>query len=385
MEFILLSSISAVPADLTPTCYMDRSCRGLSFGAILALSVLLSGCGINVPSVIGRKLPVAEERLQRAGLKWVTRSEQVVDAPSGEVISQDPKAGTSVRKDSVISLVVAEGTFSKVYLGPAAPKPPTKPTTLQVIFDNDFDQWAPGTYTSAMVNADWDIPDWTIGIKEGRATIVGGSLAHKGQALQVTMPAGKFGTESGIFFRAELGDSYDEVIYSYYVKYADNFSFNLKSNGGKVLGLAGGEDAGGGDPANGYDGWSARQTWGKGGVPQQYVYHVDQPSNYGQPFAYRESIFKPGTWYKVETRVVMNTPGKNDGIIQSTLDGVLVLDKRDFNFRETGAFAIDTLLFYTFMGGNTISFAPLKTTYIILDEIVVKAKPSDPVTVTPSP
>lgn len=90
-------------------CPMDRSCRVLPSGAVLVLTVLLAGCGINVPSVVGRKLPVAEERLQRAGLKSVTRREQVADAPSGEVISQDPKAGTSVKKDSVVSLVVAEG------------------------------------------------------------------------------------------------------------------------------------------------------------------------------------------------------------------------------------------------------------------------------------
>jgi hypothetical protein len=87
---------------------MDRSCRILPVGAVLALTVLLAACGVDVPLVVGRKLSVAEERLQRAGLKSVTRREQA-DAPSGEVISQNPKAGTSVKKDSVVSLVVASG------------------------------------------------------------------------------------------------------------------------------------------------------------------------------------------------------------------------------------------------------------------------------------
>lgn len=88
---------------------MNRFCQLLQIEGMLTLAVLLTSCGISVPSVVGRKLSVAEERLQRAGLKSETRRQQGTDAPSGEVISQSPKAGTNVNKDSIVTLVVAEG------------------------------------------------------------------------------------------------------------------------------------------------------------------------------------------------------------------------------------------------------------------------------------
>lgn len=68
----------------------------------------------------------------------------------------------------------------------------------------------------------------------------------------------------------------------------------------------------------------------------------------------------------------MNTPGQNNGIIQGSFDGVLAMDRRDYNFRETDAFAIDQLFFKTFAGGNTLDWAPLEDTSISFDELVVR-------------
>ena len=251
-----------------------------------------------------------------------------------------------------------------------------------IIIDNDFDNSPLGTYTLETVNAEWNKPAWTIGIKEGRAKIVGGAAAYKGQALEVRMPAGKIGTASGVHWETDLGGNYNEVVMSYYVKFASNFRFDLAKNGGKALGLAGGDGAGGGKPATGFNGWSSRLVWNNGGLPRQYVYHVDQPTNYGDSTSYQGFNFKPGTWHKIETRIVMNTPGQNNGIIQGSFDGVLAMDRRDYNFRETDDFAIDSLFFKTFMGGNTTEWAPLTDTSISFDEIVVKAVPNAPAAVS---
>jgi hypothetical protein len=57
---------------------------------------------------VGQKLSVAEDKVRKAGFKVSSRSEENFDAPSGYVIRQDPKAGTSAIKDSVVSLIAAE-------------------------------------------------------------------------------------------------------------------------------------------------------------------------------------------------------------------------------------------------------------------------------------
>lgn len=81
--------------------------------AIIAGGLLLTGCGINVPTVVGNKISLAEEKLQRVGLKSKASRQAGADAPSGEVISQNPKGGSSAKEGSVVSLVVAEGATLK--------------------------------------------------------------------------------------------------------------------------------------------------------------------------------------------------------------------------------------------------------------------------------
>ncbi len=69
--------------------------------------MLLIGCSPSVPLVVGQKLTDAESKLRKLGFKVASRSEENFDAPSGQVISQAPKAGTSAKKDSLVSLVAA--------------------------------------------------------------------------------------------------------------------------------------------------------------------------------------------------------------------------------------------------------------------------------------
>jgi hypothetical protein len=61
-----------------------------------------------MPSVIGHSLPDAEAKLRQVGLKAAIRREQGFNAPSGSVVSQNPKAGAEFKKDTVVSLVVTE-------------------------------------------------------------------------------------------------------------------------------------------------------------------------------------------------------------------------------------------------------------------------------------
>ena len=121
---------------------------------------------------------------------------------------------------------------------------------------------------------------------------------------------------------------------------------------------------------DGTDGWSARLHWrtdGSGGSPTtrdtanvvQYVYHPDQPGTFGQDIRWdggddgQWAEFESDRWYTLEQRVVINTPGENDGIIEAWLDGEKVLEVSNLRFRDVDSFAIDQVLFSTFFGGSS--------------------------------
>jgi hypothetical protein len=81
--------------------------------AAFVFAFLLAGCGTRVPLVKGKQVALAEERLQRSGLKASIRRQQTSSAPRGEVIAQTPEAGMVVKGHSNVSLVVAEGPTLK--------------------------------------------------------------------------------------------------------------------------------------------------------------------------------------------------------------------------------------------------------------------------------
>jgi hypothetical protein len=118
--------------------------------------------------------------------------------------------------------------------------------------------------------------------------------------------------------------------------------------------------------------------WRGGGNAVQYVYHVDQPTEFGEDFDWDlggRRIFAPGTWHVVEHRIVMNTPAQNDGVVQGWFDGQLALDRRDVRFRDVASFAIDSFYFSTFFGGSDATWAASKDEHIYYDDFVVSAGP----------
>ena len=204
----------------------------------------------------------------------------------------------------------------------------------QVIFSNDFEDDSLGTYSAANLNADWNTPSFSNGVDEGRVSIVndGG-----GNALEVKYPAGLFGSgddETGAQWKLDFKQGYEAVEIEYRVKFGAGFDF---VRGGKLPGLIGGAGNVGGNVPDGTDGFSARMMWrtdGSSGAPLtsdkanavQYVYHPDQPGTFGEDFRWDDgptsewSVFESDRWYHLRHRVVMNTPGLDDGVIMAWLD-----------------------------------------------------------------
>lgn len=234
----------------------------------------------------------------------------------------------------------------------------------------DFEGATPGPYAQADVENDFGAaPTWNNGLNEGRAVI---TAEDGNQFLRVTYPGGQFGpAQGGVQFKVALGGSYDELYFSYRVRFAAGFDF---VKGGKLPGLVGGTSPTGCSPDP--DGFSARNMWRTGGAAVQYVYYPTQPNNCGDDLAYESGgapkLFTPGAWQTVEHRIVMNTPGQSDGILQAWVDGELVFSDTARLWRNAGAaFGIDTLYFSTFFGGGDDSWAPESAQIIDFDDLIV--------------
>ena len=141
------------------------------------------------------------------------------------------------------------------------------------------------------------------------------------------------------------------------MRFEEDFEF---VKGGKLPGLCGGpKTITGGDEVNGREGFSVRLMWRKDGRGQAYVYHMHQPSKYGDQFDFPDSFrFKPGTIYEVKIRVEMNKAGKRDGQLQVQVNGETVVNRKDLQWRKSSTYGVDSILFNTFHGGNDSAWAP---------------------------
>jgi beta-lactam-binding protein with PASTA domain len=70
---------------------------------------LNSALYLSMPSVVGQAQGTAEQQLQNDGLTVAVAQQFDAAIPAGQVISTDPAAGASVRKDSTVTLEVSRG------------------------------------------------------------------------------------------------------------------------------------------------------------------------------------------------------------------------------------------------------------------------------------
>ncbi len=253
-----------------------------------------------------------------------------------------------------------------------------------VIYRQQFSTASEGLYQGDQLNDGWNTPFWHLGFDQGRVSIIRDSAQH-GQVMQVTYPAGAYGANgasaflSDVQFGMGLPKSYNELYLSYDIKFGDDFEFVL---GGKLPGLCGSDvnqapdrgcNTGGGFPT-GYDGWSARSMWRVDGAMENYVYHSGQRNFYGDDELWNAKA-QPGKWHNIQHRVVMNTVGQNNGILEAWFDGEKVLSVNNFIYRKTDTIGINLFYFSTFFGGNDSSWAPSTDQQILFDNFAISTKP----------
>jgi hypothetical protein len=238
----------------------------------------------------------------------------------------------------------------------------------------DFEDTALGEYAESMVAADFGgDPPWNNGLDAGRASIV---EEDDNRFLRVTFVGNQYGAgNGGVQFKVPFGDSYDELYLYYRVRFAPDFQW---VKGGKLPGLAGGTAPTGCVDDTG--GFSARMMWQPAGGIIQYMYFPEKVQLCGDGFKYMSgdnpAQFEPGTWHTVEHRLVMNTPGAPDGVLQAWFDGEPALDDQAFLYRLADAtYGIDALYFSTFFGGNDASYAPTSDQILDFDDFIVSTGP----------
>ena len=245
-----------------------------------------------------------------------------------------------------------------------------------LLFRQDLDHRAAGPYGEEMMEEDWNDPTWSNGVRDGRVTVV--ETGEPGnRALAVRYPEGEYGTSrTGAQWKVPLGGSFERASLSYRIRFTGDFDF---VKGGKLPGLIGGNGNTGGSIPDGTDGWSARMMWRTGGAVVQYVYHPDMPNSYGEDLPWQadgeDLVFETDRWYTVRHEITMNTPGENDGVIRTWLDGVPALETTTMRFRDIGDFAIDTMYFSTFFGGGSSSWATTADEVVWFDDFEIRALP----------
>src|SRR5439155_14564774 len=82
----------------------------VSQGATVTLTVAKAPVAVQVPDVTGLTVDAARVQLESAGLTFGTQTQQPsATVKAGEIVSQDPVAGTSVQRNTPVNVVVSSG------------------------------------------------------------------------------------------------------------------------------------------------------------------------------------------------------------------------------------------------------------------------------------
>jgi hypothetical protein len=194
----------------------------------------------------------------------------------------------------------------------------------EVLFSNNFNDDPTGTYTWENYINDWGA-HWGKGVKEGRISIVEEPEALEGKSMRTVIPAG-FGGKAMQWLTTVPGNP-SEVYMSYDFKFDKGFDWSPKK-GGKLPNFVGPKDSGDGQTAY-KNRWRVGPLWNPGRTMHTYVYDADTAA---YPLWWDGITLTDGRWYHYVTRIKINSPNNNDGIIQTWLDGKLVASKYNVRF-----------------------------------------------------
>jgi hypothetical protein len=271
----------------------------------------------------------------------------------------------------VVALDTANSDHAPMLLFPSIETDP-----VEGFFHLNFSASSIGKYDKNAIKRDW------LGVLWANPNDRVNVMEENGNRfIRVEYPQGGVGPSEGgaqwkVDFMDAFGTTYNELYVSYKLRFANGFN---PVKGGKLPGMYGGKGNTGGNSSDGYDGWSARMMWRPESASIFYVYHADMQGTYGDNFPWDNAgtpqQFSTDEWIQVEHRIVMNTPGKKNGVLQGWYNGVLVFDKQDMQYRHIDDFAIDGFYFSTFFGGSSAVWAPTQNEIIDFDDFIFSTSP----------
>ncbi|MDQ8207917.1 glycoside hydrolase family 9 protein [Coraliomargarita sp. SDUM461003] len=249
------------------------------------------------------------------------------------------------------------GALARLYLeygGYALDEVDAPPVDAAVLLYETVDDFPTGAQSDREWKALWPGTRWANGPDEGRVE-VDDTIAYNGsgKSVRVLYPeGGKQSNGSGAQWFMDLKGEYDELYFSYWLRFDPDFDFVL---GGKLPGLGG---------AVSFDDrtheWSGRLMWRENGWAEFYIHvpseHLNDP---GDRFWWNtegfQAIFVPGRWHHIEIHMKLNTPGQQDGLAEGWFDGVKAATYPGFDFRDAGTSSaqIAWVFFSTFFGGSS--------------------------------
>ncbi len=67
--------------------------------------------------------------------------------------------------------------------------------------------------------------------------------------------------------------------------------------------------------------------------------------------------FQTNTTYNIAQEIILNTPGKENGVLRVYVDEVMVYENPNIIFRKSKDISADKVIFSTFFGGGDDSWA----------------------------
>jgi hypothetical protein len=221
------------------------------------------------------------------------------------------------------------------------------------------------TYTSTMVSNDFgNISGWD----EAQAYI-------SSDQCRIKLLANEIGNPGGVIAQIDISDGTEYEV-TFDVKYHSSFQWGT---GGKVgFGFKMGDGFTGCATATGGTGGSARLMWKtESGRTffEPYVYHKDMAGPCGDTFnkTYPSSgSLSLGSWYTVKIYMKSNTGSNSNGAIKYFINGTTVHSDTSFRWTtDDSKRTIHSLMFHTFRGGSSTTWATSADGFVYYDNVVV--------------
>ena len=245
---------------------------------------------------------------------------------------------------------------------------------FEIHIDANIENQPLGSYTTAQKRADFQTaPDgdpWrNYDNRPSHPVVV--SFGDNNKALRNEYLQGTWGGNSGSMWGCPIV-SRDEYYLQYRWRYQPNWEWG---RGNKFPGLRAAPSFGAGGNGNqsgNFGGATIRMQTNNNGLLRWYVYHYDATSIWGENLGWNGFQMQRGVWYTIIMRVVQNTIGQSNGILQVWVDGVLRNTQSNMVFRlqetQESSKQFNQISVETQMGGGDSSFAAPQDQYTWMDD-----------------